>query len=205
MHFEVLVEEISAETALRALLPEILGPMHTFQIRSHRGKPDLLAKLPDRLKGYRSWIPDHYRLVILIDEDRENCHLLKDRLESLAADAGFRTRSCRAADGSFIVLNRIAVEELEAWLLGDPEALRIAFPKLPRAFHEKARYRLPDAVKGGTWEALEALLQQSGYYPAGLAKIETARRVAEHMDPDRNRSPSFCQFRDALREMAAAG
>ena len=62
----------------------------------------------------------------------------------------------------------------------------------------QAKYRDPDAITGGTWEALERLLQKAGYFKTGLRKIEAARSIAAHMDPTRNTSQSFQVFRSAL-------
>jgi hypothetical protein len=46
-------------------------------------------------------------------------------------------------------------------------------------------------------------LRRAGYYPGGLPKIEVARNISEHMDPDRNTSRSFQVFREALGSLAA--
>lgn len=59
----------------------------------------------------------------------------------------------------------------------------------------------PDAIKGGTWEALERVLQSKGYFKTGLRKMELARVVAPQMDPARNQSTSFACLRDALRAL----
>jgi hypothetical protein len=71
--------------------------------------------------------------------------------------------------------------------------------------HRKAGYRDPDAIKGGTWEALQRILQRAGYHQGGLQKIRAKSDIATHMDPDRNRSLSFRGFRDRLREWTATG
>jgi hypothetical protein len=34
--------------------------------------------------------------------------------------------------------------------------------------------RVPDDIKGGTWEAFQHVLQSSGYFTDGLRKIEAA-------------------------------
>ncbi|HUW30965.1 MAG TPA: DUF4276 family protein, partial [Planctomycetota bacterium] len=94
---------------------------------------------------------------------------------------------------------RLAIEELEAWYFGDWEAVRAAYPRLPGTI--PARYRDPDAVKGGTWEALERLMQKAGYFRGGLRKIELAGMVAPNMDPARNASSSFKAFSAALADM----
>ena len=136
---------------------------------------------------------------MLADEDRQDCRALKARLEAMAAGAGLRTRSVDPE--GFRVLNRIVVEELEAWFFGDPEALRDAYPGLSPTLEEKAAYRVPDAIGGGTWEALERVLQEAGYYGAGIAKRRVATDVAKHFVPSRNRSRSFQIFWGALAEM----
>ena len=205
MHLEILVEEPSAEVALRAIVPRIIGADHTFDLHPHQGKPDLLRKLPGRLRGYRSYMPQDWRIVVLVDEDRQDCHALKARLEKSARDAGLSTQSAPRRSGVFQVLNRIALEELEAWFLGDPEAVAAAFPRVPPIFTRKAPLRDPDGVKGGTFEALERVLQQHGYSGGGLGKIDLARAVAEHMRPERNRSKSFRVFRAGLERLLAPG
>lgn len=63
----------------------------------------------------------------------------------------------------------------------------------------RREFRDPDRVRGGTWEALERVLQAAGYHRGGLRKIEAARAVSVRMDPGRNRSRSFRGFVQALR------
>ena len=202
MHIEFLVEEYSAEAALKNFLPSILSEETTFAILPFSGKQDLLSQLPKRLKGYRKWLPEDWRIVVLVDQDRENCLALKAKLEDAAQQAGLATKSSVRRQGQFEVVNRIAIEEIEAWYFGDPAALKQAYPRLPDTIGRKAPYRNPDAIAGGTWETLERILKQSGYYPSGMPKVETARNVSKYMDPDRNISKSFQVFRDALRELA---
>jgi hypothetical protein len=197
-HIELLVEEPSAEAALSELLPKIIGDRATWTIHPHQGKKDLLTKLPSRLKGYASWLPQDASIVVLIDEDRENCRRLKQRLEKAAVDARLSTSNARSRGGRIQVVNRIAVEELEAWFFGDVEALMQAYPRIPATLSQKSRYRDPDAILGGTWEALERVLQKAGYFKGGLPKIEAARSIARKMNPQHNRSRSFCCFRDSL-------
>jgi hypothetical protein len=202
MHIEFLVEELSAEATLRILVPKIVGQATTFDIHAFQGKPDLLAKLPTRLRGYRSWLPADWNIVVLIDQDQgtQGCIALKATLEQTASDAGLVTRSA-AAGGTYQVLNRLAIEELEAWFLGDVEALVATYPRVSPHLGKQAKFRDPDAITGGTCEALERVLQKAGYYPAGMPKVEVARAVAVNMDPDRNRSRSFLVFRDGLRQL----
>ena len=199
-HVEVLVEEPSMEAALRVLLPRLLGEL-SFRVYPYQGKDDLLTKLPGRLRGYRSWLPPDWRVVVVVDRDDDDCRALKRRMEQMAADAGLVTRSA-ARGGDYAVVNRLAIEELEAWYFGDWQAVRAAYPKVPKTIPRQARYHNPDAIRGGTWEAFERVLQRAGYFRNGLRKIETARAVAKQWRADANSSHSFCLLRDTLREMA---
>jgi hypothetical protein len=202
MHIEILVEEPSAEAALYNIVPKIIGQDVSFAIHPHQGKPDLLAKLPGRLKGYRIWLPSDWRIVVLIDEDREDCLDLKAGLEAAASAAGLLTKSAAGSRSRFQVLNRLAIEELEAWFFGDVEALNAAYPRVSLNLGRKAKYRDPDAIAGGTWEALERELQRLGYHPGGLPKVAVAREISTYMNPVRNRSKSFQVFRDGLTGLA---
>jgi hypothetical protein len=198
MHIEFLVEEPSAEAALHNLLPKIVGSVATFAIHPYQGKPDLMRKLPIRLKGYSYWLPEDWRIVVLVDADDDDCLALKAQLEQIAQDAGLVTKSAVPPGQQFQVVNRLAIEELEAWFFGDVDALKAAYPRVSPTLDQRARYRNPDAITGGTWEALERLLQRLNYFREGLPKITVAREVSRHMDPARNRSRSFQVFREGL-------
>ena len=200
LHLEFLVEEASLESALSQLLPKILPSAVTSKIHSFRGKTDLLAKLPNRLKGYQAWLPPDWKIVILIDEDREDCLKLKKQLEIMAISAGLITKSSCQKGKSFQVLNRIVIEELEAWFFGDVEAIRQAYPKVSPNLAHQQQFRDPDAIKGGTWEALERVLQKAGYHSGGLEKYKASSEIAQYMNPQLNRSTSFQVFRRGLLE-----
>ena len=203
MRFILFVEEQSAEEALHLILPNLLKDCASYEVHPFRGKPALLSRLPNRLKGYASWLPNDFKIVVLIDEDRQDCVELKARLERIAADAGLITKTSAEGGQEFNVVNRLAVEELEAWFFGDIEAVCSAYPRVPPSISHKAKFRDPDAITGGTWEALERMLQKYGYHLGGLQKIQAARDIAVHMDPARNTSNSFQVFRDALLELAS--
>lgn len=197
IHF--LVEEPSAERFLRQVLPALL-PGIQFEIFSYQGKADLLKHLEDRLKGYAAWLPGNHRIVVLVDRDADDCPELKKKLEDAAKNARLGTRS-RPNRGSYWVVNRIAVEELEAWYFGDWKAVRTAYPRVSGTIPNQAKFRKPDAITGGTWEALENIMQKSGYFRTGLRKIELAEAVGRYFAPARNTSPSFQAFAQALAEL----
>lgn len=196
---EILVEELSAEAALRILMPKVL-PGVSYEIRVFRGKADLVKKLPQRLAGYAAWPGRASRIVVLIDRDDEDCVSLRRHLDDVAARAGFAVTGPART-----VVNRIAVEELEAWFFGDIDAVIAAFPRVPTGSANKNGFRDPDAIRGGTWEALERLLQAHGYHRGGLAKVAAAQAIAAHMNIENNRSRSFQVFRDGVRLLAETG
>ncbi len=196
---EFLLEERSCEHALKILLPRILQPMPPLSYRVFQGKGDLLENLPPVLRGYRQQIVSgrNLRVVVLLDQDQQDGVALKHQLTQHAREARLIPFNHERADQPFHVLNRIAVEELEAWFFGDIEALCAAYPKVRSHLGDLAR-RDPDSIPRGTAETLERLLKKAGYYENGMPKIEVAQRIANHMQPDRNRSRSFRVFREGL-------
>lgn len=202
IHLELLVEEPSMEAFLRALLPRLLPQGRSFQVHPFQGKSDLLGKLQARLRGYAKWLPDDWRIVVVVDRDDDDCRNLKERLEDIAASAGILTRSM-AHGRPWQLVNRIAVEELEAWYFGDWAAVCSAYPRVSADIPNKASFRDSDAVRGGTWAAFERVLQRYGYFKAGLPKIEAARTIGAKSLVGRNHSQSFAAFRDAILEATA--
>lgn len=200
-HLKLLVEEPSMEAFLRALLPRLLPHDRTFEVHAFQGKSDLLGKLADRLRGYARWLPDDWRIIVVVDRDDDDCVELKQHLEAIAEQAGLRTRArARAASASWQLVNRIAIEELEAWYFGDWPAVRTAYPRVPINVPNQQKYRDPDSIAGGTWEAFERVMQQHGYFKQGLGKIEAARVLGGLIDTQRNSSPSFRHFQQAVLE-----
>ncbi len=196
----VFVEEISMEAALDKLLPKILGDVE-FQIIQFQCKDDLLKQLPSRLKGYSSWLPTEHAIMVLVDRDRDDCIQLKQRLEKVAIKAGLITKTKGAE--RFQVVNRVVIEELESWFFGDWQAVRQAYPKVPENIPKKAKYRKPDEITGGTWEALEREMKKVGYFKTGINKLECARKIGQHMNPAKNSSPSFNAFVAAINTALA--
>jgi len=186
-HIELLVEEPSTEAALRMLLPRFLAGI-SFEIHPHQGKHDLLTKLPGRLRGYARFLPASARVIVVVDRDNDDCVGLKKRMIATSVAA----RLLR--EGPFDVVNRIAIEELEAWFFGDWQAVLSAYPKVKPTIPQKSGYRDPDAITGGTWEALERVLRAAGYMKGGLRKTEAAREIGRYLEPGRNVSVSFQHF-----------
>lgn len=215
MHFEVLVEDKSGSIALGVLLQKILGAnghSHSWKLHPYKGigripknlqvVPDprkrfLLNHLPMLLRGYgRSLRPGSNCVVVVVDLDTRDCAAFKQELLGVLA-------ACKPPPTT---LFRIAIEESEAWLLGDRDAVRAAYPRAKDAVLSGYRQ---DSICG-TWEVLaDAVhpggakqLKKAGYPIAGKAKCEWARNITPHMDVNGNRSESFQVFRDGVRGLA---
>lgn len=201
---EFLVEDRSTREALKVLVPKIV-PGVPYEVLAFNGKHDLLRNLPNRLRGYRYWVRSaDTGLVLLIDRDAEDCLQLREKLNVLVQREGFIPGS--VSDGApGTVMNRIAIEELEAWFFGDVAALARAYPGVPATLAKRARYRDPDAITGGTAEALGRVLKRAGHHRGGLEKVRAAAAIAAHMNVEDNRSRSFQKFRDGVRLLVRGG
>ena len=99
----------------------------------------------------------------------------------------------------------IAIEEGEAWLLGDRPAVVDAYPSADG--NALRNYRNDDIC--GTWELLAdavyrggaEALKRSGWRAVGREKAAWAKRIAQRMDVERNASPSFQYFRERVRAL----
>lgn len=200
---EILVEEQFAEEALRHLLPKIVRGRGRTKVVNLGSKNKLLRVLPSRLAAYRQRLDsgEQLRLAVLVDRDADDCEELKSDLEQMARHAGLSTKTSPDVDGQFVVLNRIVVEELESWFIGDPNALRKAFASLPAISQKTGIFRNPD--NGGSWEVLHRFLKKHGLYKNGFPKIDAARRIAPHLDVSANRSRSFQVFISGMEAMLA--
>jgi len=150
------------------------------------------------MKVYGKTLPRKNGIVIIVvDLDYRNEESFQMQLESLLT-------SCDPAPEGFV---RLAVEETEAWILGDLDAVRRAYPF---AKEYVLRSYEQDSIEG-TWELLaDAIhhggsdrLSAMGYPQIGCEKCHWADNIGQYMDIDANHSPSFRKFRDALRNAVA--
>ena len=195
MHIEVLVEDESTKEALEILIPKVVSRDCTHNIREFRGKKDMLKGLQGWFRGYAKWELD-CNMVVVIDKDREDCTRLKSKIEDKARNCGLLDKTFGRYSKRLVI--RIAMTELEAWFLGDPLAIHKAFPKV----------RERDVRAQGTVDSipdpanhLERMLQRKRYF-SHMPKVLVARSIAEHMEPDRNKSPSFQLLMRTLRELS---
>lgn len=170
-----MVEEPSMANFLDRLLPRLIPALEgKFLCVPHRGKNDLVKGISKRI---RAWREPGVQFVVMQDQDNSNCRSLKSHLRL----------ECEKSGRSDILV-RIVCRELEAWYIGEPEALESAFPAHSgRIIKElsKARYRNPDTVHRPS-DVISRLIPE-------FQKRSGARRVAEHMSL-RNKSQSFRVF-----------
>ena len=164
-----LVEERSMATVINGLMPRLF-PGVIFQCLEHDGKKDLVSRLENRL---RSWRTPGVQFVVLIDNDRGDCVALKRELEA----------KCQAAERPDTLI-RIVCQELEAWYLGEPDALADAFgDERLRSIGRRARFRDPDAVPYPSVALSELLPDANKAIAAGIMSALLTR--------ERNESTSF--------------
>jgi hypothetical protein len=213
MHLDILVEDTSGRITLEILIPKILDDSHTVSFHSYRGighlppglktvadpqKSQLLSQLPRLLQGfgatYRNY-PANYRaaVVLVCDLDARCRHDFRLELQTLL-------ESCDPRPEAYFC---IAEEEVEAWLLGDTEAIYAAYPSVKRA---PIDHYVPDSICG-TWETLAEAVHPGGakalegrqYFEVGTAKCAWAREIPIRMDVEKNHSPSFNYFKNKVR------
>ena len=213
MHFQFLIEDISGGILIKQVMeklvtmhPEITCDYKTFHgIGGFQKKwspniaktQKLLNDLPIFLRGYDKSlnVPGYeVALIIVLDNDRNEPAEFRKKLEELA----------KAQMISIDYVFCVAVEEIEAWLLGDRNALLTAYPN--------ARISLLNEYEQdsicGTWEKLASAIYPGGlakfrkdnktYRDIGKQKCEWAQKIGEHMDVHRNCSPSFRYFVEAV-------
>jgi hypothetical protein len=213
MHIEFLVEDSSGARALENLVPRIIGPEyqpHSWRIHKYKGigtvpkgmtsatdasKRMLLNNLPRLLGGYGK-TPGIDAVVVVVDTDRHDC---REFLQELQTIAGQKTHQK--------VLFRLAIEEIEAWYLSDPEAVLTAYPNAKKQILQSY---VPDSVCE-TWETLadavvpggRAKVKADGWPRSGDLKHEWAGRITPLLSLESNASPSFQKFRTGLAKLAS--
>ena len=215
MHFEILVEDPSGKKALDILMPKIINDQDTFNVVDYRGighipknlksptdvsKRVLLNQLPRLLRGFGKTFanyPSNFPAVLIVvcDLDRKCLKTFRQELYSVlnACNPKPETRFC------------IAIEEGEAWLLGDISAIQKAYP---RAMVNVLNSYQNDSICG-TWEHLadavypggSKKLKKRGWQAVGREKSTWAEKISPNMDMDKNKSHSFCYFREKIREL----
>lgn len=214
MHIEVLVEDSSGAKLVETLLPALIGSYgepHTWRVHAYKGigrlppnlaaggdpaKRALLNQLPRLLSGYAK-TPGIDAVVVVVDNDERDWKVFLGELKALLA-------KCNPAPNT---LFRLAIEEMEAWYLGDRQAILAAYPKAKIAVLDSYKQ---DSICG-TWERLadavypggSAAIRKAGWPLPGQVKHQWADAIARHMNVEENKSPSFAKFRNGILGLIA--
>jgi len=165
-------------------------PGQNFRVHPHQGKgklprqidekPDrkmrgLLDQLPAKLRGFSAALnPKSDGVLVLIDADDDDENLLQAEIINVATQCAPKLQ----------VRVSVAIEEMEAFYLGDLKALKHAYPE---ANMSRARQYVPDSICG-TWELFGDIVGDDGGN-----KVAWAEAMAPYLTTEakKSRSPSF--------------
>ena len=207
MHFQFLIEDQSSAALIEILMQRIslINEDITYNCKPFKGlggftrkntvketkSGKLLNDLATYLRGFdKSLQCIPAAIIVVLDNDTRNT---KEFLAELN----------RVAQQNMITVDHvfyIAVEEVEAWLLGDESAILAAYPF---AKVQQLHTYVQDSICG-TWEVLADVVYPGGvsklkkecptYVEIGKCKSEWAQKIGRHMDIANNNSPSFNHF-----------
>jgi hypothetical protein len=200
MHFEFLVEDQSGAKSMEILLPELLGNKASYRvIKGYKGlghlpkdlKPNsdaskriLLAQLPRLLRGYGK-APNSGYIIIICDLDKRNEKQFLSELNGVLNKCDPKPNACFC----------LAIEEFEAWYLGDLTAVRKAYPKAKNdvlnGYRNDSRCDTWELLAGAVCKGGSKALIKEGWQAIGTQKFVWAEEISPHMNVDNNLSPSF--------------
>ncbi len=212
-----MVEDQSGKELVEQIMKKIaeVNPQVTYFCKGYRGiggftkrntvketkEGKLLNDLATVLRGLNKSLQGiPAAIVIVLDNDDRDPNVFLMELENVASQNKI------TMDHVFC----IAVEEMEAWLLGDEDAVLNAYPS---ARVSVLRDYVQDSICG-TWEILADAVYPGGltrfkkecptYIEAGMQKSEWARKIGACMELDNNQSPSFNYFLSQIRNRLSA-
>ena len=213
MYFQFLVEDLSGGQLIRVLMDKMVAqhPDVSYDCKTFKGiggftkkntaretkTGKLLNDLATYLRGFNKSLQGMpAAIVVVVDND--------DR-----KSAEFAAEVNRVAALILISMDHvfcIAVEEMEAWLLGDEQAILAAYPDA-KLTHLRSYEQ--DSICG-TWEVLADVVYQGGlarmkkdcqaYGEIGKIKFEWATNIGSHMEWDTNKSGSFQLFASEINK-----
>ncbi len=210
MLIEILSEDKSGAVVVERLAERIVaneGLDVQVNVHPHRGcgslPKDLTAKPPKFANSLLDLLPSELRaynkiyagkeliLIIALDSDDKDPQALRQEIYTVASKFAPDIRS----------IVGISTEEIEAWILGDKQAIYDAYPDCNKEILDSYEQ---DSVCG-TWEVLCRAISDNaeelieiGYPAIGHYKALWAETISKYMLPQKNVSPSFNTFKMAL-------
>lgn len=219
MYFQFLIEDRSGKILVEEIMRKLCGDsgQNVFDCKFFHGiggftskntvketkTGKLLNDLATYLKGFDKSLRgmgNKASIFIVLDNDTRNTEDFRSELAEVAKKNNINI------DHVFC----IAVEEMEAWLLGDSEAIKKAYPEAKMSVVKNYEQ---DSICG-TWEVLAESVYKGGlrklkeecttYIEIGGKKCEWAKKIGQFMEVDSNVSPSFNYFVDEVRKRLSA-
>ena len=213
MHFQFLIEDQSSEVLVYSVMNKLVTNTDdiTFNCKSFRGlggftkkntiketkEGKLLNDLATYMRGFNKSLKGiAAAIIVVLDNDDRDTNQFESELINVAQS--------NMIDIDYVFC--IAVEEVEAWLLGDQNAVAFAYPN--------ARQQILHSYKQdsicGTWEVLADVVYSGGvrqlkkdsasYAEIGKLKSEWAYNIGKYMNIEFNFSPSFMSFIGELKK-----
>lgn len=158
-------------------------------VHPDRLRRGLLDQLPAKLRGFEASLDgDEDSVLILVDADNDDPVTLANSIGAAVADLA----------PSIPVAVCVAVEETEAFYLGDLRGIQRAFPNADMTL---ARKYIPDSICG-TWEYFERVIGGGGG-----RKVEWAEAMGRSLTTraSASRSPSFKSLCRNLEDLSRPG
>lgn len=186
-YLHIFVEEPSAKIVLDIIIPKMIPDNTFFQVHSHQGKQDLEHAIKTTVPSI-SKIPGA-RILVVRDQDSGDCKKVKKQLLRLI---GKRVESP--------TLVRIVCRELEAWFLGDLQAVSEAYPRVKaKANINKADFRDVDNIQHANKFLLAIIPEYKNR--ESLPKLEVAESITPYLDLKNNSSASFNHFVSGVEKL----
>lgn len=207
MHFQFLIEDKSGQTLIEQIMKKMQAEHEgiTCNYKAFHGiggfikKPTaseiktgkLLNDLGIYISGFDKSLKGYdAALFIVLDNDKHDAEEFSAELQKIA----------RVRKISLDYVFCLAIEEMEAWLLGETNAIIKAYPK---AKNMVLKSYVQDSICD-TWEVLADAIYPGGrkqlkkdnpsYVGVGKIKCEWAQNIGEYMNIRENKSPSFNSF-----------